>query len=105
MSSFPRFFQKKDQKNVKKPLVSFTFKVDNEREFRHFVRFLSNPWSIAFRNFLAGTFYGLGFLLGTALFLWLLSFILQSILGEIPFLSDFSSAFDFWLRENLNQVP
>lgn len=103
MRLFPPFFNRK--KKIKSPLATITFNVDHEQEFDHFIHFLSNPWAIAFRNFWAGTFHGVGFLLGTALFLWLLSFILRSVLGEIPFFSDFSSAVDLWLQDTLNQAP
>ncbi len=103
MNFFPRLFKAKKKKNVS--LAQISFNIDHEREFKYFVRYLSNPWAIAFRNFWAGTFHGLGFLLGTALFLSSLGFVLNTVLGEIPFISDFSSALNLWLQETLKQAP
>lgn len=73
------------------------FLVDKERQFIRYVKYLSNPWSIAWRNFLVGTFQGVGFVLGSAVFLALVGFVTTQILGEIPFFSDFAEAINVWL--------
>ena len=73
------------------------FNLEKEQEFSSFIRYLSHPISIAWRNFLAGTFQGLGILFGTAIFLSILTFILKQVLGEIPFFSDFAVAIQAWM--------
>lgn len=75
--------------------------IHKEADFRKYLLYLSHPLHIMWRNFLAGTFQGLGFVLGTAFFLALISFVLQQILGEIPFFSDFARALQLWLENNL----
>ncbi len=78
------------------------FNLEKEKEFSKFIKYLSNPVAIAWRNFLAGAFQGLGILFGTALFLSLLSFILSRVLGEIPFFSDFAVAIQAWMNSVLS---
>lgn len=78
------------------------FNLEKEQEFSKFVRYLSHPISIAWRNFLAGTFQGLGILFGTAIFLSVVTFILKQVLGEIPFFSDFATAIDAWMSSVLS---
>jgi len=77
------------------------FYVDREKTFVKYVKYLSSPWHILWRNFLVGTAQGVGFVLGTALFLTVVGFILNQILGTIPFFSDFSQAVTLWLESNL----
>jgi len=94
---------------MKKPLppspriAHVDFYVNKEREFVKYVNYLSNPFHIMWRNFLAGAFYGVGFILGTALLLALIGWILNSVLGEVPFFSDFSRAISVWLEGTLNK--
>ncbi len=78
------------------------FNLEKEKEFSRFIHYLSNPFSIAWRHFLAGTFQGLGILFGTAIFLSLMTFILKQVLGEIPFFSDFATAIDAWMSSVLS---
>jgi hypothetical protein len=77
------------------------FQVDNEKDFKKYIKYLSHPWPIAWRNFLAGTFHGLGFILGTAIFLTILGFITNKVMGELPFFSDFTEAINVWLETTL----
>jgi len=74
------------------------FLVDKERLFIRYVKYLSNPWSIIWRNFLVGTFQGLGFIIGSAFFLTLLGFISTKVLGEIPLFSDLAVFLNHWLE-------
>ncbi|QQR55064.1 hypothetical protein IPG41_00600 [Candidatus Peregrinibacteria bacterium] len=94
----PLFRKKKSSVSV----ADIHFNLEKEKEFSLFIRYLSHPLSIAWRNFLAGTFQGLGILFGTALFLSLASFILKQVLGEIPFVSDFSVAIQTWMESVLH---
>ncbi len=54
-------------------------------------------WEILWRNFLAGSCYGVGFVIGTALFITIVTFLLNQILGKIPFFSDLARAIDLWI--------
>lgn len=73
------------------------FLVSKESDFRKYLLYLSHPGHVIWRNFLAGTFQGVGFIVGSALFLTAVSYILKQILGEIPFFSDFANALNLWL--------
>jgi len=82
-------------------IANVDFNIGKEADFKKYILYLSNPVQIMWRNFLAGTFQGLGFVLGTAIFLAIMSFVLQQILGEIPFFSDVARALQFWIENNL----
>ncbi len=79
------------------------FLVDKERHFIRYVKYLSNPWGIIWRNFLVGTFQGLGFIIGSALFLAGAGFVTTKVLGEIPLFSDLAEVLNFWL-ETINSA-
>jgi hypothetical protein len=89
------FFRKKPAVNEK--LVRMEFLVSKESDFKKYLLYLSHPGHVIWRNFLAGTFQGVGFVVGSALFLTVVSFILKQVLGEIPFFSDFANALNLWL--------
>jgi|GEM_PF-1707389 len=74
------------------------FLVDKERQFIKYVKYLSNPWSIIWRNFLVGSFQGLGFIIGSAFILAAAGFITTKVLGEIPLFSDLAEAINLWLQ-------
>jgi len=73
-----------------------------DRDFKKYLYYLSHPWPIVWRNFLAGTANGIGFLFGSAVVIALLTTILQQVLGEIPFFSDFAQAVNLWLQSTLH---
>src|SRR3990167_4981021 len=73
-------------------IAHIDFYVNKETAFLRYVNYLSNPLHIAWRNFLAGAFHGLGFILGTALFLTMIGGLLNWMTGEIPFFTDFNQA-------------
>jgi len=83
-------------------IAHIDFYVNKETAFLRYVNYLSNPLHIAWRNFLAGAFHGLGFILGTALFLTLIGGLLNWMTGEIPFFTDFNQALNVWFEETLN---
>lgn len=95
------FLSKKDPSKTK--LGSVTFTLRNEKDFKDYVKYLTNPWQIFWRNFLAGTAQGVGILLGTALFLTILGYITNKIMGELPFFSDFAQAINVWLQTTLDK--
>lgn len=89
---------KKPEKNT----VQVNFHLEKEHDFKKFMLYLSRPWHIMWRNFLAGTFQAMGFLFGSAILIAVLSFILNTILGEVPFFSDFTKALNLWLETTMN---
>lgn len=95
----PSFFKKPGKG---KAVATIQLKVDSERDFRNYVKYLSHPVHIMWRNFLAGTFHGVGFILGTALFLTILGYIVNTVMGELPFFSDFGKALNLWLQSTLD---
>ncbi|MFA4815540.1 MAG: DUF5665 domain-containing protein [Candidatus Gracilibacteria bacterium] len=86
-----------------KTIGTVVFKVEHEKDFQKYVKYLSHPWHIIWRNFLAGTFHGVGFILGTALLLTILGYIVNSVMGELPFFSDFAQAINVWLQTTLEK--
>jgi len=81
------------------------FNVEKERSFLRYVKYLSNPVHIMWRNFLAGAFQGLGFILGSALLLALIGFVTGKILINIPIFSDLGEAINMWLETTLDAQP
>ena len=70
-------------------------------ELEQFVHYLSNPWRIMWANFLAGTFRGLGFLIGASLIIAVVGYIITRVLGQVPFVGDMFTAFNLWVQETL----
>jgi len=71
------------QKENKKGLVT----VITTEELQDYIRFSANPWKVFFFNFLKGTGYGLGLVLGTAIILTIVIYVLNyfidyPIIGE-----------------------
>lgn len=85
-------------KTTKNTHVSIEFKVDRERDFKRYIKYLSNPFHIMWRNFLAGTFFGLGSVVGVAIVLGLVGFLLKDVLGKLPFFSELSGDATIWLE-------
>lgn len=75
-------------------------KMDSANDLKKYLKYLSHPWQIMWRNFVAGAFHGLGFALGTAVLLALLGFLVKDVLGNIPFFQDFSQALEGWIDQN-----
>lgn len=93
--------KKKSAESGSPRIAHVDFYVDKEKRFKAYVNYLSNPWHVAWRNFLAGSFHGVGFILGTALFLTVAGWVLNGVLGEIPFFSDVTQAINVWLESTL----
>ena len=83
-------------------VAHINFNVEKERSFLKYVKYLSNPLHIMWRNFLVGAFQGLGFILGSALLLAIIGFITSKVLINIPFISDFGQAINLWLESTLD---
>jgi len=94
-------------KKEKKPLAPtprvahVNFNVEKERLFRKYVKYLSSPSHIMARNFLAGAFHGLGFVIGSAILVAFIGFITSKVLINIPFFSDVGQAINLWLQTTL----
>ncbi len=94
--------KKTKKKSEPAPRVAHVdFFVEKERTFVKYVKYLSNPLHIMWRNFLVGTFQGVGFVIGTALFLAFIGVFTAKVLGHIPFFSDFADAVSIWLENTL----
>lgn len=68
-------------------------------ELQEFTNYLHSPWRILWANFLAGTSRGLGFIIGVALVLSIVGFVITKILVQIPFVGDFFQAMNIWIQE------
>lgn len=73
-------------------------------ELQEFTNYLHSPFRIFWANFLAGTARGLGFLIGAALVLGILGFVITKILGQIPVVGQFFQAMYLWIQEALKEV-
>lgn len=102
LSRLARLMNKTHKPVVKEEvnIAQVQFRVDREKDLKKFVKYLSHPGHIMWRNFLAGTFHGLGFALGTAVLLAFLGFIIKDILGQLPFFENLSQAVEVWLENN-----
>lgn len=67
-------------------------------ELQEFTNYLSSPWRILWANFIAGTARGLGFLIGVALILTVVGFVITKILSQIPLVGDFFQAVNIWIQ-------
>ncbi len=85
-------------------IAHIDFYVNKETAFLRYVNYLSNPLHIAWRNFLAGTFHGVGFILGSAILLTIVGSLLNWMTGEIPFFTDFNQALNIWFEETLENT-
>ncbi|MFA5842328.1 MAG: DUF5665 domain-containing protein [Candidatus Gracilibacteria bacterium] len=73
------------------------------KEMKEYFRYLSSFRSIFWRNFLAGTAQGLGFILGTVVVLTVTAYILGHVLSGLPWLGEFFGNLNFWLQQNVDK--
>lgn len=73
-------------------------------ELQEFTNYLQSPWRILWANFLAGAARGLGFLIGVALVITVVSFILSNVLSQIPVVGEFFRAINIWIQNTVNQT-
>ena len=69
---------------------------------KKYTDYLSSPWRIMWTNFLAGVAHGLGIILGAALVLTLVTFILSRFLSHLPVVGDFFTAINVWIQTTLS---
>lgn len=75
-------------------------RMDSANDLKKYLKYLSHPWQIMWRNFLAGAFHGLGFALGTAVLLGFIGFFVKDVLGNLPFFENMSEALELWLEQH-----
>lgn len=66
-----------------------------------YLAYLQSPWKIIFHNFIAGVAYGFGFLVGAALVIGILGYIVQNVLSQIPFVGDSIAVFYNWMTHQI----
>jgi len=90
--------------SFKKPSINQYIHINTLRlkEMKEYFCYLSSFRSIFWRNFLAGTAQGLGFILGTVAVLTIAAYVLGHILAGIPWLGDFFKYIDSWLQQNID---
>jgi hypothetical protein len=71
-------------------------------ELQEFTNYLSTPWRILWANFLAGTARGLGFIIGVALVLTIVGFIVTKVLSQIPIVGEFFQAVNLWIQNAIH---
>jgi hypothetical protein len=85
-----------------KEMAHVSFEINKERNFKRYIKYLSSPMHIMWRNFLAGTFHALGFVIGSAIVISLFGFFTTQVLQNISFFSDFADAVNIWLDNTLD---
>ena len=75
--------------------------IEDERVFKRALNYLGHPGSIMWRNFLAGTFHGLGFMVGTAVILTLIGYVLGWAHESVPFLRNVVDGVNIWYQEQV----
>lgn len=73
-------------------------------ELQEFTNYLHSPWRILWANFLAGTARGLGFIIGVAVVLALVGFIMTKVLSQIPVVGEFFQAVYLWIQDAIKEA-
>jgi len=97
-SKEPRSLTEKDLKKLER-----RFEKLRDREMEFYMEYLKSPWKLFTRSFLVGTAKGLGFFLGSAIIIALLSFILTKLLGDIPGFGEFFMNLNTWLEHSISK--
>lgn len=63
-----------------------------------YLAYLDSPWKIIWTNFYAGVAGGFGFLVGAAVVIGILGYVVKVFLSQIPFVGDFFQTFYDWLQ-------
>ncbi len=90
-------FKKKSQKELHESVVESLV----HRDVKKYTDYLSSPARIMWTNFLAGLSHGLGIILGAALVLSLVTFVLSKFLSHLPFVGEFFEAINVWIQTTL----
>jgi hypothetical protein len=84
--------------DTKKGMIEKKLYKLRERELELFTMYFEKPWKIFFINFFAGTAKGLGFFLGAAIVIAILTYFLGQFLSGVPYLGDFFQNASEWLK-------
>ena len=90
---------KKDMSDAEKALIKVAKRIENSG-LRDYTEFLSSPWRVFGINVLVGTARGLGLILGVAIVLGVIVYVLTQILIDLPIVGDFFSSFYDFLKAN-----
>lgn len=81
--------KKTKKKHIRNAEIEFLTSVAETSDFGLYVQFITSPWKTFAFNFLRGTAYGLGVLIGASIIIALLSYTLQRIY-QVPGIGDFA---------------
>ncbi len=90
-----------DKKTKKSNPAKIEVCFGKERTAKDFIRYISSPWRIMLYNFIAGTFSGLGFVVGVALILTIVGYVFGHFLVDMPVVGEIFARMDDWLKVNL----
>ena len=96
---------KKDRTLTEKDLKSLEKKFEKlrDKEMEFYMEYLKIPWKLFSRSFLVGTAKGLGFFLGSAIIITIISYILSHVLSNIPEAGDFFQNLSSWLEHTAQE--
>lgn len=77
------------------------FEVSDDKDLLKYAKTMIHPWPLMWRNFIAGTFHGVGFTLGTAVVLAIVGYSTSQLLDLTGFFTDFAQAINIWLETTL----
>lgn len=89
------------EKDLKK--LERKFEKLRSKEMEFYMEYLKSPWKLFSRSFLVGTAKGLGFFLGSAIIIAIISFVLSQILSNIPEAGDFFENLNTWIEQNTQE--
>lgn len=92
-------FKKKSEEEKRAERLE-KFKRGDVKEYNDY---LSSPWRIVWTNFFAGAARGLGLVLGVALVVTIITFVISKFLSQIPVVGEFFSAINMWIQDTLRQ--
>ncbi len=77
------------------------FELSDDKALLKYAQTMVHPWPMMWRNFIAGTFHGVGFTLGTAVVLAIVGYSTSQLLDLTGFFSDVAQAINIWLENTL----
>ncbi len=81
-----------------------TLKLSDDKDLAKYAKYMVNPWHIMWRNFVAGTFHGVGFTLGTAVVLAIVGYSTTQLLDLTGLFASFTDTVNMWLENTLKSA-